>query len=44
MWPDTHPLADLHRDHEETFYVLKGELTVRMEENVGSLPRRARSS
>ncbi len=24
------PLPHLHRDHEETFYVLKGELTVRV--------------
>ncbi|HET7271549.1 MAG TPA: cupin domain-containing protein [Rubrobacter sp.] len=25
------PLPHLHRDHEETFYVLEGELTVRVE-------------
>jgi quercetin dioxygenase-like cupin family protein len=26
------PLSHLHRDHEETFYVLEGELTVRVDE------------
>ena len=32
------PLPHLHRDHEETFYVLKGELTVRMGEQKITAP------
>ena len=37
------PLPHLHRNHEETFYVLEGELTVRVG-NVRSRPLWARSS
>jgi mannose-6-phosphate isomerase-like protein (cupin superfamily) len=32
------PLPHLHRDHEETFYVLEGELTVRVGERRISAP------
>jgi quercetin dioxygenase-like cupin family protein len=32
------PLPHLHRDHEETFYVLEGELTVRVEEREITAP------
>ena len=36
---DSHgPLPHLHRDHEETFYVLEGELTVRAGEHKISAP------
>jgi quercetin dioxygenase-like cupin family protein len=33
------PLPHLHRDHEETFYVLEGELTVRVGEREITAPR-----
>ena len=33
------PLPHLHRDHEETFYVLEGELTVRVGERTITGPR-----
>ena len=32
------PLPHLHRDHEETFYVLEGELTVRVGERTLTAP------
>ena len=32
------PLPHLHRDHEETFYVLEGELTVRVGERTITAP------
>jgi quercetin dioxygenase-like cupin family protein len=32
------PLPHLHRDHEETFYVLEGELTVRVGESSFAAP------
>ena len=32
------PLPHLHRDHEETFYVLEGELTVRIGERTITAP------